>query len=117
VSTPPTVEPVRYGNLRNPRRPGVAGLSLAATVLAGSSALAVVTSMMAFNLATAGVVLVVALVVLAPLVQTDREGHIGYQRIVARLRRPGAPPTSPARRRPAPPTAAPGCPGSLPRRS
>jgi hypothetical protein len=86
VSTPQTVEPVRYGNLRNPRRPGVAGLSLAATVLAGFSALAVVTSMMTFNLATAGVVLVVALVVIAPLVQTDREGRIGYQRIVARLR-------------------------------
>jgi hypothetical protein len=31
---------VDYGNLRNPRRPGVAGLSLAATVLAGISALA-----------------------------------------------------------------------------
>ena len=79
-------ERVRYGNLRDPRRPGVAGLGLAATAMAGVAAVAIVLSMMVLGLVAAGVLLVVVAVVMAPMVLKDRDGRTRYQRFAARVR-------------------------------
>jgi len=76
------VERITYGNLRPPRRPGVLGMGMAASVLVGVAAVIVVINLMAFGLIAAGVAFLVAVVVLTPMIAHGPDGHSGYQRLL-----------------------------------
>lgn len=79
----PIVERISYGNLRPPRRPGVLGLGMAASVCGGIAAIVVVVMLMFAGILAALVTLVVLTLVLLPLVIHGRDGHTGYEKILA----------------------------------
>ncbi len=79
------VERITYGNLRPPRRPGVLGMGMAASVLVGVAAVIVVIILMGFGLIAAGVAFLVAVVVLTPMIAHGPDGHSGYQRLLGRV--------------------------------
>ena len=79
------VERITYGNLRPPRRPGVLGMGMAASVLVGVASVIVVINLMAFGLIAAAVAFLVAVVVLTPMIAHGPDGHSGYQRLLGRV--------------------------------
>ena len=79
------VERITYGNLRLPRRPGVLGMGMAASILVGVAAVIVVINLMAFGLIAAAVALLVAVLVLTPMIAHGPDGHSGYQRLLGRV--------------------------------
>lgn len=72
---------VTYGNLRRPRKPGLLGLGMAATVLLGGGFVIAVLVLMAVGLVAALITAVVVAVATAPLVYGGREGRTGYERL------------------------------------
>lgn len=85
TTTRTPVERVTYGNLRVPRRPGVLGLGLAASLGSGVAAVGVVVVLMYFGILEALVVGAVAAVMLAPLAVRGPDGRTGYTRMAGRL--------------------------------
>jgi ribosomal protein L21E len=79
------VERVTYGNLRPPRRPGVLGMGMAASILVGVAAVIVVIMLMTFGVIAAAVVLLVSVLVLTPMIVRGPDGHSGYQRLLGRV--------------------------------
>ncbi|GAB2939491.1 hypothetical protein GCM10027047_39510 [Rhodococcus aerolatus] len=80
-----TTERVTYGNLRPPRRPGVLGMGLAASVLSGGAAVVVVIVLMSLGILAALVVALLAAVVLAPVALRGPDGRTGYSRLASRV--------------------------------
>ena len=78
------VERITYGNLRAPRRPGVLGMGMAASVLVGVAAVIVVIMLMGSGLIAAAIALVVSMVVLTPMIAHGPDGHSGYQRLLGK---------------------------------
>jgi hypothetical protein len=81
----PTTDRVTYGNLRAPRRPGVLGMGLAASVLVGIGAVVVVIALMSLGIVAALLAAVAAAAGLAPLILRGLDGRTGYGRLSARL--------------------------------
>jgi len=84
MTTQQPVERVTYGNLRPPRRPGVLGMGMAASILVGVAAVIVVIMLMGFGLIAAAIALVVSVLVLTPMIVQGPDGHSGYQRLLGK---------------------------------
>ncbi len=84
MTTQQPVERVTYGNLRAPRRPGVLGMGMAASILVGVAAVIVVIMLMGFGLIAAAITLVASVLVLTPMIAHGPDGHSGYQRLLGR---------------------------------